>query len=138
MTQAGMQKLYLSNTLSAQRFELDCNFCGGRLSLNMPTTEQEAPCPFCRDGVDGQSSRFFKQEVAIAMPEPAPESARAKTTIWQHRYTKQKRWWMRRRYCEKKLEDLLDFVFAGNGRLVAAVLGMAVVGGVLAFVLGVA
>lgn len=134
MTQAGIQKPYLSNTLPAHRFELDCNFCGGRLSLNASAAEQEVPCPFCRNGVDDQPARFFKQEVTLAMPEPA----RVKNTIWQHRYTKQKRWWMRRRYCEKKLEDLLAFVLAGNGRIFAVGLGMAVVGGVLAFMLGVA
>ena len=132
MTQAGIEKPYLSNTLPAHRFELDCNFCGGRLSLDAPATEEEVPCPFCRDGVDGKSARFFKQEVAIAIT----DSWLAKNASWQHRYSKKKRWWMRRRYCEKKLEGLLDFVFTGNGRLFAAVLGMAVVGGVLALVLG--
>ncbi|MCH2060379.1 MAG: hypothetical protein MK183_07095 [Verrucomicrobiales bacterium] len=56
---------------------------------------------------------------------------------WKVRYQKQKRWWMRRRFCEKKIEGLMDLLLTGNGRIVAVAVGMAVVGGVLAFVIGV-
>ena len=133
MNQAGIQKLYLPNTLSAHRVEFDCNFCGGKLSLDAPASDEKTPCPFCRETADGSTARFFKQEVSIAIPDSRP----ANNAPWQHRYTKQKRWWMRRRFCEKKLESLLNFLFAGNGRVFALLAGMAVAGGVLAFVLGV-
>ena len=133
MNQAGIQKPYLPNKLATHRVEFDCNFCGGKLSLDSPATDEKTPCPFCRETDGGSPARVFKQEVSIAVSHSRSE----KNDPWRHRYAKQKRWWMRRRYCEKKLEGLLDFLFAGNGRALALLAGMAVVGGVLAFVLGV-
>ncbi len=132
MGQAGIKKPYLPNRLSSYRVELDCNYCGGRLSIN--TVADEKPeCPFCRESSVESRVGFFKQEVAIALP----DGGVAQSNLWQHRYEKQKRWWMRRRYCEKKLEGVIDVVLTGNGRVFAVAVGMAVVGGVLAFVLGV-
>ena len=133
MNQPGIQKPYLPNRLSAHRVELDCNFCGGRLSLNA-AAEEKIPCPFCREAAGEGSVGFFKQEVAITIP----DTGLNKSGVWQHRYEKQKRWWMRRRFCEKKLEGLIDVLLTGNGRFLAVAVGMAVVGGILAFVLGVA
>ena len=133
MNQAGIKKPYLPNGLSAHRVELDCNFCGGRLSINA-AAEEKIECPFCRKAPGESPVGFFKQKVAISMP----NGGLAKSGVWQHRYEKQKRWWMRRRFCEKKLEGLIDTVLTGNARFFAVGVGMAIVGGILAFVLGVA
>ena len=76
---------------------------------------------------------YFKQEVEIA----GNDSTLGSHDEWRARYQKQKRWWMRRRFCEKKIEELMDVLLTGNGRVLAVTLGMAVVGGVLAFVIGV-
>ena len=133
MDQLEIKKPYLSNRLSAQRIELDCGFCGGRVSLNSSAEEEKLSCPFCRATSGERPAALFKQEVALAMPDPGL----AESGAWRNRYEKQKRWWMRRRFCEKKLEGFIDVMLTGNGRLVAVAVGMAVVGGVLAFVLGV-
>ncbi len=131
MNQAGIKKPYLPNRLSAYRVELDCNFCGGRLSINAEA-EEKPECPFCRGSSGERSVGLFKQKVAIALP----DGGLTQSNLWQHRYEKQKRWWMRRRYCEKKLEGFINVFLRGNGRVLAVAVGMVVVGGVLAFVLG--
>ncbi len=133
MDQAGTQKPYSVNaTPSAKRIELDCRSCGGRLSLDA-TPSEDISCPFCRQSALGSTTHYFKQEVAI----PMKDSVLVGQDQWKVRYQKQKRWWMRRRFCEKKIEGLMDLLLTGNGRIVAVAVGMAVVGGVLAFVIGV-
>lgn len=133
MDQVGMKKPYLSNRLSAKRIELDCGFCGGRLSLDTAVDQEKISCPFCGASSDERPNALYKQEVALS----TRDASLVESGVWRHRYEKQKRWWMRRRFCEKKLEGFIDVMLTGNGRLVAVALGMAVVGGVLAFVLGV-
>ena len=131
MDQVGIQKRYLPNRLTSHRVELDCGFCGGRLSLNA-VAEEKISCPFCREAAGGRPAALFKQEVSLAVPDLGLGK-----DVWRDRYAKQKRWWMRRRFCEKKIEGLMDLLLTGNGRIVAVAVGMAVVGGVLAFVIGV-
>ena len=127
MDQVAVEKLYCSN-----RVELDCPSCGGRVSLDAASSKKMS-CPFCGSSGLERKAMYFKQEVAIA----GNASALGSHDEWRARYQKQKRWWMRRRFCEKKIEELMDLLLTGNGRVLAVTLGMAVVGGVLAFVIGV-
>ena len=133
MNQAGIEKPYFSNRLSSSsRIELDCPSCGGRVSLDSASSKKMS-CPFCGSSGLERKAMYFKQEVAIA----GNDSTLGSHDEWRARYQKQKRWWMRRRFCEKKIEELMDLLLTGNGRVLAVTLGMAVVGGVLAFVIGI-
>ena len=127
-----------SKLLKSRRYEIECNQCGGKLSINIGQDEKNHNCPFCEESRSNDAllkSQSYKLHVESQVLRFQYSLKRGEQT-WHDRYLKEKRAWMRRNNMRKSLDRSFDFVMNRFGRIFA--LGLAgVVGlGVIVFALG--
>ncbi len=123
-----------SKLLKSRRFEIECQQCGGKLSISIEEGEKKHDCPFCDENKisNSQSHKLHVESQALRFP----HSLKRGELTWHDRHIKEKRSWMRRKKMQQSFDKSFDFVMNRTGRIFA--LGLAgVVGlGVIVFALG--
>ena len=128
----------LSKLLKSRRYEIECNQCGGKLSINISQDEKKHNCPFCEKSKNNDAllkSQFYKLHVESQVLR-FPYSLKRGEQSWHDRYLKEKRSWMRRNKMQKSIDRSFDFVMNRFGRIVALGLAGVVGFGVIVFALG--
>jgi hypothetical protein len=128
----------LSKLLKSRRYEIECNQCGGKLSINIGQDEKNHNCPFCEESRSNDAllkSQSYKLHVESQVLR-FPYSLKRGEQSWHDRYLKEKRSWMRRNKMQKSIDRSFDFVMNRFGRIVALGLAGVVGFGVIVFALG--